>query len=54
MSRKKDAHKAMCMDGTEENWNRYKIINNKAKRVVMIVMTEEVLTELKTCLNAMF
>ena len=34
VSRKKDAHKAMCWNSTEENNRRYKSIKNKANKAV--------------------
>ena len=34
VSRKKEAHKAMCQNSTEENKRRYKIMKNKAKKAV--------------------
>ena len=34
VSRKKDAHKAMCQNSTEENKRRYKSMKNKAKKSV--------------------
>ena len=41
VSRKKDAHKAMCQNSTEENKRRYKSIKNKSKKTVSKVMREE-------------
>ena len=32
VSRKKDAHKAMCQNSTEGNKRRYKSMKNKAKK----------------------
>ena len=34
VSRKKDTHKAMCWNSTEENKMRYKSMINKAKKAV--------------------
>ena len=34
VSRKKDAHKAMCQNNTEENKIKYKSMKNKAKKAV--------------------
>ena len=39
ISRKKDAHKAMCGNSTE-NRNRYKIIKNETKKAVSKAMRE--------------
>ena len=33
VSRKKDAHKAMCWNSTEENKRRYESMKNIAKRI---------------------
>ena len=41
VSRKKDAHKTMCQNNTEENKRRYKFMNNKSKKAVSKVMREE-------------
>ena len=49
VSRKKDAHKAMCQDNTEGNKRRYKSMKNKARKAVSKAMrekAEEALTEL--------
>ena len=43
ISRKKDAHKAMCGNSTEnstEERNRYKIIKNETKKAVSKAMRE--------------
>ena len=48
VSRKEDAHKAMCKNSTEEN-RRHKIMKEKAKKAVLKAMrekAEEALTEL--------
>ena len=37
---KKDGHKLMCRNSTEENKNRYKSMNNKAKKAVSKAMRE--------------
>ena len=34
ISRKKDAHKAMCRNSNEENKKRYKSMKNEAKKAV--------------------
>ena len=55
--RKKDAHKSMCQNRTEENKRRYKSMKNKAKKAVSKAMrekAEEVLTELQNCPYRMF
>ena len=47
-SRKKDAHKVMCLNNTNEKKRRYKSMKNKAKKAVLRAMgdnAEEVLTE---------
>ena len=49
-SRKKDAHKAMSQNETEENKRRHKGMKNEAKKAVSKEMrqkAEEALTELK-------
>ena len=56
ISRKKDAHKAMCQSSTEENKRRYKSMKNKVNKAVSQVMrekAEEALTELQNCPNWM-
>ena len=48
VSRKKDAHKAMYQNSTEENKRRHKSMKNKANKEVSKVMrekAEEALTE---------
>ena len=48
ISSKKDAHKVMCQNSTEENKRRYKGMKTKAKKVISKAMrenAEEVLTE---------
>ena len=48
VSRKKEAHKAMCRNSTEETKRRYKSMKNKAKKAVSKSMREkayEALTE---------
>ena len=50
VSRKKDAHKSICRNSTEENKRRYKSMKNNAKKAFSTEMrekVEEVLTELK-------
>ena len=50
VSRKKEAHKVMCHNSTDENNCRYKIMNNYAKKAVSKVMREkagEALSELR-------
>ena len=37
-SRKKDVHKAICQNITEENKRRYKSMQNKAKKAVSKAM----------------
>ena len=41
VSRKKDAHKAMCQNNIEENENRHKSMKNKAKKAVSKAMGEK-------------
>ena len=53
VSRKKDAHKAMCQDNIEENKWRYKSMKNKATKA-MREKAKEVLTKIKICQNWMF
>ena len=48
VSRKKDAHKIMCQNNTEENKMRYKSMKNKEKKAVseaIRVKAEEALTK---------
>ena len=45
VSKKKDSHKAMCQDNTEENTSRYRSTKNKAISKAMRVKVDEVLTE---------
>ena len=57
VSRKKDAHKTMCENSTEENKRRYESMKNKADKAVSIAMrekAEEALTELLNCPNWIF
>ena len=57
VSRKKEAHKAMCQSSTEENKRMFKSIKNEAKKAVLKAMrekAEEALTELKNFPNGMF
>ena len=57
VSRKEDAHKAMCQNSTEENKRRYKSMKNKTKKAVSQAMrekAEEVLSELQYCPDGMF
>ena len=53
VSRKKEAHKAMFENSTEEN-NRCKSMKNKAITQEMREKAEEVLAELQNCPNGMF
>ena len=56
ISRKKDSHKVMCRNCTEENKNRYKSVKNKAKKVVSKAMrekAEETFSAQKNCPNGM-
>ena len=34
ISGKKDAHRAMCRNSTEENKNRYKYMKNESKKMI--------------------
>ena len=43
-SRKKEAHKAMCQNSTEENNKRYGSMKNKAVKKALREKAEEVLT----------
>ena len=43
VSRKKEAHKAMCQNSTEENKRRCKSMKNKVKKAV----SKEAITEIK-------
>ena len=55
--RKKDVRKSMCRNCTEENKRRFESMKNKARKAVLKAMrekVEEVLNELKHCLNWMF
>ena len=57
VSGKKEAHKAMCQNSTEENIRRYENMKNKANKAVSKATKEkagEVLTELQNCQNGMF
>ena len=50
VSRKKEAHKAMCQNSNEENNRRYVCMKNNAKKAVSNAMrekAEEALTELQ-------
>ena len=40
-ARKKDAHKAMCQNGTEESKRRYKSMKIKAKKAISKTMREK-------------
>ena len=56
VSRKKDAHKAMCQDNTDKN-KRHKSMKNKAKKAVSKAMkekAEEALIEYTNCPNWIF
>ena len=55
-SRRKDAHKGMCQNSTEDNKRRYESMKNKASKTVSQAMrekAEESLTELTNCQNGM-
>ena len=57
VTRKKEAHKVMCQNSTEENKRRYKSMKNKENKAVSKAMrekVEEALTELQNCPNGMF
>ena len=57
VSRKKDAHEAMCQNSTEENKRRSESMKNKASKAfkkAMREMSEEALTELQNCPYGMF
>ena len=47
--RKKDAHKAVFQNSTEENKRRYKSMKNKTVSKAMREKAEEALTELQYC-----
>ena len=52
VSRKTDAHKAMCQDNTYENKRMYKSMKNKAMKAYSKAIrekAEEALTELQNC-----
>ena len=51
VSRKKDAYKTMCQNGTYENKRRYNSMKNKAKKAVSKAMRE---MADKTCSYGMF
>ena len=57
VSRKKEAHKVMCQNCTEENKRRCRSMKNKAKNTASKAMrekAEEALNEFKKCPNGMF
>ena len=57
VSRRKEAHKAMCHNSSDENNGRYESMKNEAKKAVLKAMrekAEEALTELQNCPNGMF
>ena len=54
VSRKKEAHKAMCQNSTEDSKRWYKGMKNKAVSEAMREKVEEALTELQNCPNWMF
>ena len=57
VSRKKEAHKAMCRNCTEENKRRCERIKNRANKAVSEAMrqkAEEAFTELQNSQNGMF
>ena len=55
-SSKKDAHKVLCRNGTEENKDRYKIMKNKARKAVSKAIAERLRLFLLSlsCPNGMF
>ena len=56
VSRKKESHKAICKNSTEEKKRRYKSMKNKADKAVLKAMretAEEALSELQNCQNLM-
>ena len=57
VSRKKEAHKAMCHNSTDGNKSRHKSMKNKANKTVSKAMrekAEEALNELQNCPFGMF
>ena len=54
VSGKKEEHKAMCQNSTEENKRRYNGMKNKAVSKAMREKAEELLPELQNCPNGMF
>ena len=55
--RKKDEHKVMCQNSTEENKRMYKSMKSKAMKAVSMAIkekAEEAHTELIHCPNGMF
>ena len=57
VSRKKEVHKVMCQNSTEENKRRYRSMKNKANKAVSKAMREkadEALTDFQNCPNGMF
>ena len=56
VSRKKDAHKTMCQNITEDNKRMYKSMKNKVMKAILNAVrekAEEVLTELQNCPSLM-
>ena len=53
VAKKKEAHKAMCQNSTEESKRRYDSMENKAVSKAMREKAEEALTELQNCPNEM-
>ena len=53
VSRKKEAHKTMCRNSTEENKMRHKSMKKKAVTKAMREKAEEAFTELQNCTNGM-
>ena len=54
VSRKKEAHKTMCLNSTEENKRMCKSMKNEVKKAhskAMREKAEEALTELQNCPN---
>ena len=54
VSRKKEAHKAMCQNSTDDNKRRYEGMKNKAASKAMREKVEEALTGLQDCPSGMF
>ena len=54
VSRKEEAHEAMCQNSFEENKRRYEGMKKKEVYKAMREKAEEALTELQNCPNGMF